>query len=117
MGKKSKRSKTLSGKGPTGAPKSSVSTTKPTLTKEPRHLTAAPQNGEIGPLQLAELDRSCAGGVDQHPLLCVYASTEQHITYVIRFLHQKRLWDMFNCPHLLFKSLSLHKPSSPLPIA
>ena len=55
----------LSGKGPAGVPKSGVGAAKPTLTKEPRHLTAAPQNGEIGPLQLAELDRSCAEGVDQ----------------------------------------------------
>ena len=62
MGKKSKRPKKLSGKGPAGVPKSGVSAAKPVLTKEPRQLTAAPQNGEVGPLQLAELDRSCAGG-------------------------------------------------------
>ena len=94
MGKKTKRSKTLSGKGPAGVPKSGVSTTKPTLTKEPRQLSADPQNGEFGPLQLAKLDRSCAGGVDQHPLLCGYASSRAAYYVCYKFLHQKRLWDM-----------------------
>lgn len=59
MGKKSKRPKAFSEKGPTGVPKSNVSATNPApkLTKEPRQLTTAPQNGEIGSLQLAELAR------------------------------------------------------------
>ena len=67
MGKRSKRPKKLSGKGPPGVPKSGVSAAlaKPTPTKESGQLTAAPQNGEVGPLPLAELYGSCAEGVDQ----------------------------------------------------
>ena len=59
MGKKSKRTKTLSRKGPAGVPKSGVSATKPELTEEPKQLTVTPQDGEIGLLRLAELVRLC----------------------------------------------------------